>query len=88
MTGPLDLVLSRLRSVKPAGQQFSAPCPAHDDRRASLSIGLGRDGRVLLYCHAGCSIDEIVRALGLKITDLFPHDDRGDRRDRRGGRGR
>lgn len=83
----LDEILTRLDGVKKVGSQFIARCPAHADRRASLSVDEGDDGRVLIFCHAGCRIDEIVRAIGIKMTDLFPRDDRGDLR-RRGGRGR
>ena len=49
-----------------------ARCPAHEDRKASLSSGLGDDERVLVRCHAGCSAAEIVAAVGLKLSDLFP----------------
>lgn len=49
-----------------------ALCPAHEDRRKSLSIGLGNDGRVLLRCFAGCSFNSIVAAVGLKPRHLFP----------------
>ncbi len=51
-------------------RQKSARCPAHDDRRASLSIRL-EDDRVLLHCHAGCDIDAILAALDLRRADLF-----------------
>lgn len=46
-------------------RQASSKCPGprHDDRRASLSIGEGLDGRVLLHCHAGCTFAEIRAAL-------------------------
>ncbi|MET3560911.1 hypothetical protein ABID39_001627, partial [Bartonella japonica] len=37
--------------------------PAHDDRLPSLSIKNGNDGRLLLYCYAGCSFREIIQAL-------------------------
>jgi hypothetical protein len=30
------------------------------------------DGTVLIHCFAGCAPTEIVAAVGLKITDLFP----------------
>lgn len=43
--------------------QGSACCPAHDDRNASLSIGIGHDGRPLLYCHAGCAFVDVLGAL-------------------------
>jgi hypothetical protein len=52
--------------------QFVAQCPAHEDRFASLSIGTGIDERALVYCHAGCEVEHIIRALGLAMCDLFP----------------
>ena len=48
------------------GAGWVARCPAHDDRCASLSIGTGHDGRVLLKCFAGCEIEAIVAAAGIK----------------------
>jgi len=54
------------------GKSWKARCPAHDDRNPSLSVGAGSDGRVLLYCHAGCPAENIVRALGLEMRDLMP----------------
>ncbi|WP_375615312.1 toprim domain-containing protein [Bartonella sp. AC10YNML] len=41
----------------------TARCPAHDDRLPSLSLANGHDGRLLLYCYAGCSFREIIQAL-------------------------
>lgn len=41
----------------------------------SLSIGEGKDGRVLVTCHRGtdaCSVDEICDAMGISKNDLFP----------------
>lgn len=37
-------------------------CPAHDDRRPSLSVRVGRT-RLLLHCFAGCAAPDILRAL-------------------------
>ena len=37
-------------------------CPAHDDHTPSLSVS-ERDGRVLVYCHAGCPQDDVLDAL-------------------------
>jgi hypothetical protein len=37
-------------------------CPAHDDRRPSLSVRIGRTS-LLLHCFAGCSAAEILRSL-------------------------
>src|SRR5262249_988325 len=44
----------------------------HNDAEPSLSISEGTDGRVLLYCHAGCDTDSILSALGMMRRDLFP----------------
>ena len=67
----LNEILSKLRSVKPGGNGYVALCPAHDDHDESLSISEGLDGRVLLKCHAGCSTEAVVDALGLSMADLF-----------------
>lgn len=63
--------LQRLQSVKGNGTQYTAKCPAHDDKRASLSIAAGEDGRILVNCHAGCSSEAICSALGLTLKDLY-----------------
>lgn len=76
MSGPLDRVLEALRAhgcdPKPCGDNWSAKCPAHDDRSPSLSVGEGEDARALLTCHAGCETKAIVAALGMRMHDLFP----------------
>jgi putative DNA primase/helicase len=46
-----------------AGRDWMARCPAHNDREPSLAIREGRDGRVLLKCHAGCSQFQVIGAL-------------------------
>jgi hypothetical protein len=40
-----------------------ACCPAHDDRRPSLSICDGDDGKLLVHCHAGCGQEDVIAAL-------------------------
>lgn len=69
---PVELLLSRLKDVTKSGDGWMACCPAHDDRTPSLSIGEGREGRVLLKCFGeGCSVDAICESVGLKPADLF-----------------
>lgn len=48
-----------------SGQGWSDACPAHHDRNNSLSVSVGRDGRLLLCCHAGCTFAEIIAAAGM-----------------------
>ncbi len=45
------------------GRYGTARCPAHNDKNPSLSIRDGEDGRLLLFCHAGCDFGAIVSAL-------------------------
>jgi len=67
----VDALRSQGSTVKETGaRQASATCPAHDDRRPSLSI-TGIEGRTLIYCHAGCETPEVLAALGLRSSDLF-----------------
>src|SRR5262245_7614598 len=59
-------------SARKSGSQWIDHCPAHEDRRSSLTIGDGKDGRILLHCHAGCATEAILAALGLDERALFP----------------
>lgn len=68
----VDNLLSRLDAVKGGHGRWIARCPAHDDRSPSLSICECDDGRILVHCHAGCSPADIMSAVGLSMTDLFP----------------
>ena len=52
--------------------EYLCKCPAHDDRTASLCIGTGADGRILVKCQAGCDTRDVVKAMGLKMSDLYP----------------
>jgi hypothetical protein len=69
---PLETLLAKLPGAKKASNGWSARCPAHDDRRESLSIAQGDDGTALVKCHAGCHTSAILAVLGLKMADLFP----------------
>lgn len=69
----VDLLLSKLDGVKRNGEdRWLARCPAHADKRASLSIREAESGATLVHCFAGCAVHEVVAAVGLEITDLFP----------------
>lgn len=65
-------LLSMLHGVRPAAGGHVARCPAHEDGNASLSINTGTDGRILIKCHAGCSVPAITSALKIPMTALFP----------------
>lgn len=68
-------VLNGLEGLKRTARGWEARCPAHDDRKPSLGVAQGDDGRVLLHCQAGCTADDVVKALNLTMSDLFPPKD-------------
>lgn len=70
--GPVGVLLPRLDGVRKSGRGFTARCPAHEDRSASLSVCEGREGRALVKCFGGCEVLDILRAVGLELSDLFP----------------
>lgn len=66
-------ILQSLHGVKrTAPGRWVARCPAHKDRRASLSVRELDDGRVLMHCFAACAVADVVSAAGLRMEDLFP----------------
>lgn len=72
---PIERVLAALRAKgctpRKSGKGWSCRCPAHDDQDPSLSINVGDDGRVLIKCHAGCTVDAVCGEIGLRPADLF-----------------
>ncbi len=63
-------LLGLLEGVRGTGRgQWSARCPAHEDREPSLSVAW-TEQRWLVKCHAGCEFTEICDALGLGPQDL------------------
>jgi hypothetical protein len=72
----LQRVLERLPDAKFTGGNYVARCPAHNDNTPSLSVKLGENGSVVLFCFAGCVVQDVVAALNLELRDLFPDDGR------------
>lgn len=78
---PTDTVLERLhnhgcnpRQSRPG--QWTARCPntaghRNGDRHPSLSVAEGHDGAVL-HCAGGCPPGDVVAALDLRMSDLYP----------------
>jgi hypothetical protein len=72
----VDRVLMRLLALdcNPKGNEtagWNAKCPAHEDRNPSFKLDQADDGRALVYCHAGCTIDQIASAMALDVRELF-----------------
>jgi hypothetical protein len=76
MADVLYEVLEKLGHVKKTGRSWMAHCPAHDDSEPSLSVSEGDSQPVILKCHATCSTESVVSALGLTMADLMaPRED-------------
>ena len=70
----VDEVLARLKGLRKSRVGWMARCPAHDDRKASLSISVDEKAtKILVYCHAGCRTEAVCRRLGITLNDLFLH---------------
>lgn len=68
-------LLERLDGVRQTGpDRWLAKCPAHGDRRASLSVRELDDGRTLVHCFAMCKPEDVLGAVGLDWSALFPTD--------------
>ena len=69
----IETLLSRLDKVRPNGHgKWLASCPAHLDKSPSLGVKITDEGKILLHCFAGCSVVDIVSAVGLELSDLMP----------------
>ncbi|MGH8646457.1 MAG: hypothetical protein ACREX4_19175 [Gammaproteobacteria bacterium] len=68
----LEALLARLEAVRSTGDgQYVARCPAHADGTPSLAIR-DVDGVILVHCFGGCAVHDIVHAVDMELSDLFP----------------
>jgi hypothetical protein len=68
-----DEFLERLDGVRRSGDDRAmARCPAHEDKRASLSVRELGDGTILLHCFALCEPLAICHAIKIEFRHLFP----------------
>lgn len=59
-----------LTVVERSGDRADAQAPGHSGADRSVSIR-AIEGRVLMYCHAGEQLDDVLAAVGLQTRDLF-----------------
>lgn len=68
----IDALIDELEGVRQRGGYFIARCPAHEDLHQSLQVSEREDGSIGIHCHAGCSPEAVMAALGHHTRDLFP----------------
>jgi len=75
MGDKFEHILSRLEGLKKMGKEsYMAYCPAHPNTKTqALAIKQTFDGVILIKCFAGCDVHSISTALGIELSDLFPH---------------
>lgn len=71
LSDTFQTILFKTKAEK-KGQSWLGNCPCHDDKKASLSITKGDDGRILLNCFANCDFESIVTTMGFQMADMFP----------------
>lgn len=73
----LEDFLARLphEPTKPNGETMCR-CPAHADKRHSLSVRQGERG-IVVKCFAGCETKAILDCMGLKLADLYQDEGQG-----------
>lgn len=68
-----DVLLSKLEGVRRTGSgTWIARVPTREDRHPSMTIRELDDGRLLIHDFGGDSPAEILAAIGLTFSDLFP----------------
>jgi hypothetical protein len=63
-------VASLLPGSKRTGNGYICKCPSHEDKHASLKVSPGHKATVL-FCHAGCTVDQVLAELGLRKEQLY-----------------
>ncbi len=63
-----------MKKVKPTSNGIEALCPAHDDKKASLTASCNGE-KILFKCQAGCINDEILQIIDMEWNQFFVHSD-------------
>lgn len=66
----IEELIQHFGKPKKCSDGYFVQCPCHDDSKNSLHITQNEKG-IALYCHAGCQTKDIIKAVGLKMSDLF-----------------
>ncbi len=66
----IDELLGHFETISCNDGQWRCICPCHDYEAETLRIKA--DGnRILMHCFRGCTANEILNEVGLRISDLY-----------------
>jgi len=68
------LFCSKLEKVKQTSNGIEALCPAHDDKKASLTASC-KGEKILFKCQAGCVNNDILQIIDMEWNQFFVHSD-------------
>ena len=67
----IEEIINRFEKVKKIGDKsYQCLCKSHADKNSSLTI-TEEDNKILVYCHAGCTTQQVLSSVGLTEKDLF-----------------
>jgi len=67
----IDEIINRFEKVKKIGDKsYQCLCKSHADKKSSLTI-TEENNKILVYCHAGCTTQQVLSSVGLTEKDLF-----------------
>lgn len=74
MAENINVFLQSFKNVKQtAPNQYICRCPAHFDKKSSLSISYDQStDKIALHCHAGCATADILAEVGKTWADIMP----------------
>jgi len=80
MTSAAEKLLSRVVHRFTGSDHGIFRVPTRNDRRMSGTFKIEDDGRLLIYDHGGESATQILAAIGLELSDLYPEPLHGHRK--------
>lgn len=80
MTSPREKFLSLVKHRETGRDHGVFYVPTRDDLNASGTWRETSDGRLLIFDHGGDSASEILAAIGLELSDLYPEPVAGHRK--------
>lgn len=68
----IEDLLNATNLKKNGMNRYRGSCPNHSKGNQNLMLFENDNGGLNLYCHAGCSQEEIMSELGLPLNCLYP----------------